>query len=243
MLSIHNVKVYGIEESLVASGYPMIAEDIGDWDESRFEDLSKDEERIKKLGTVPTGTGHDNALKGIVVQFDVKYPNYWTPQAQRYSHFHIVSSTSRMHRLVKMDLTKMCNEYVDSEVIDRVNHWIGLYNLLISRKSNEAIMIDGTWYACLEDAHRILNKRRPQDQEIKIADIESNVTQRISKSDVFMKVISNCPMGLEQTMRITTNYLQLKTIYHQRKHHKLKDWHIFCEWIESLPKFKEYCLK
>lgn len=104
-------------------------------------------------------------------------------------------------------------------------------------------MIDGTWYACLEDAHRILNKRRPQDQEIKIADIESNVTQRISKSDVFMKVISNCPMGLEQTMRITTNYLQLKTIYHQRKHHKLKDWHIFCEWIESLPKFKEYCLK
>jgi hypothetical protein len=41
-------------------------------------------------------------------------------------------------------------------------------------------------------------------------------------------------------MRCTTNYLQLRTIYHQRKNHKLKeDWGAFCDWIKSLPYSKE----
>ena len=49
--------------------------------------------------------------------------------------------------------------------------------------------------------------------------------REFSKYEVFMKIISNTPMGFEQTMRVTTNYLQLKTIYLQREHHKLKeDW-------------------
>ena len=56
----------------------------------------------------------------------------------------------------------------------------------------------------------------------------------------FMCLISNLPMGFEKTMRIVTNYLQLKTIYLQRKNHKLKeDWGVFCKWILTLPKFKE----
>jgi hypothetical protein len=64
-----------------------------------------------------------------------------------------------------------------------------------------------------------------------------------SKYEVFMKVISNTPMGFEQTMRVTTSYLQLKTIYLQRKHHKLKeDWGNFCNWCETLPHFNEFCL-
>lgn len=42
---------------------------------------------------------------------------------------------------------------------------------------------------------------------------------------------------------MTTNYRQLKTIYFQRKDHKLDEWHKFCDWCESLPLFKELCLK
>lgn len=61
--------------------------------------------------------------------------------------------------------------------------------------------------------------------------------------EIFMKIISNAPLGLEQTMRVTTNYLQLKTIYNQRRHHKLKeDWGAFCDWCLTLPRFKELCL-
>ena len=53
---------------------------------------------------------------------------------------------------------------------------------------------------------------------------------------LFMKIISNLPMGYEMWETITTNYLQLKTIYKQRKNHKLKeDWGAFCAMIENLP--------
>lgn len=49
------------------------------------------------------------------------------------------------------------------------------------------------------------------------------------------KLIYECPMGLELTARVTTNYLQLRTIYVQRRNHKLQEWRDFCAWIEGLP--------
>jgi hypothetical protein len=53
------------------------------------------------------------------------------------------------------------------------------------------------------------------------------------------ELVYRCPMGLELTARITTNYLQLKTIYNQRKNHKLQEWRDFCCEIEKLPFAKE----
>jgi hypothetical protein len=51
-----------------------------------------------------------------------------------------------------------------------------------------------------------------------------------------------CPAGLLLTARITTNYLQLKTIYNQRHNHKLEEWHDFCAWIAELPFARELIL-
>lgn len=61
----------------------------------------------------------------------------------------------------------------------------------------------------------------------------------------WMKVVSNCPRGIELFERVSTNYLQLKTIYHQRKHHKLiDDWQIgFCKnFVEKLPYANEFII-
>ena len=51
----------------------------------------------------------------------------------------------------------------------------------------------------------------------------------------YLRVLYSNPAGFTYTMRITTNYRQLKTIYEQRKRHRLPEWREFCEWIESLP--------
>ena len=54
--------------------------------------------------------------------------------------------------------------------------------------------------------------------------------------EMFMTVLSNCPLGIELFMRCSTNYEQLATIYRQRKNHRLKeDWGTFCEFIKGLP--------
>lgn len=54
-------------------------------------------------------------------------------------------------------------------------------------------------------------------------------------SENYLRLLYNCPTGLILTAGMTTNYQQLKTIYGQRKTHRLPEWVEFCKWIESLP--------
>jgi hypothetical protein len=163
---------------------------------------------------------HDNALTGIRVSFDVTYPQYWSLEFQRYHFADIVTSSSKMHRLVKMDLDNSCNKYVSRDMIVYVNGYIELYNHLLEEKEQDSFvghrftLRDGTVIKC------------------------DNVDDALYTC--YMIIISNCPMGLELFMRVSTNYKQLQTIYHQRKHNKLKeDWGAFCKFIESLPYAKE----
>ena len=58
----------------------------------------------------------------------------------------------------------------------------------------------------------------------------------------FLKLIYNIPSGFELTARLTTNYRCLKNIWQQRHTHRLPEWRKLCEWIETLPHFKEICL-
>lgn len=51
----------------------------------------------------------------------------------------------------------------------------------------------------------------------------------------YLRVLYSNPNGFTYTMRITTNYRQLKTIYNQRKAHRLPEWRELCQWIETLP--------
>jgi hypothetical protein len=211
-MEIKNVKVYGMEESLIRSGYPMTVGDPQDRDyNSHIITNHNDLKRGTKLGKVPSGTGHDNFLKGIIVQFDVKYPQYWTPQFQRYTFADIISSQSKMHKLTSVkNLEEQCNGYVLDPIIDLVSRLIEAYNDE-EYDWSERLRFD------LDNSgnHILINTRK----------------------DLFMLIISNLPMGYEMWMGITTNYLQLKTIYQQRKNHKLPEWKYFCTWVEGLPDF------
>ena len=56
-------------------------------------------------------------------------------------------------------------------------------------------------------------------------------------------LVASLPSGFVLGATMTTNYRQLKTMYLQRKNHKLKEWQEFCKWCESLPSFVELCIK
>lgn len=193
-MKIENVKTYGLEESVVASGYPMKNESLNecgfDYAVSKIQELEEIPERATKLGSSKSGEGHDCFLKGITVQADLTCSQAMHMQFLRYHFVDIVSSQSKMHRLLKMDIRKQCNKYVNKLVIEHLDLLVERYN-----KSG-------------------------------------------SKED-YLKVIYNCPIGLELTFRFTTNYLQLKTIYNQRHNHRLPEWREFCNWILTLPHFNE----
>lgn len=51
----------------------------------------------------------------------------------------------------------------------------------------------------------------------------------------YLRLLYSNPCGFKLTARMTTNYRALKTIYSQRKNHRLPEWRAFCEWIKTLP--------
>ena len=48
-------------------------------------------------------------------------------------------------------------------------------------------------------------------------------------------LIELLPHGYMMKATISLNYEVLVNIYHGRRHHKVVEWHTFCDWIEKLP--------
>ena len=212
MTKILNVNVYDLTESIIACRNAMRVTPPVYSDKDEFY-LAL--ERAKKLAKTSTGSGHQTFLSGIRVSFDIIYPNYISPELQRYHWIDIVTSSSKMHRLMDMDLDIVCNKYVSQSMINEMRQHIQLYKDI---KATDEIT-DMEFY--LRDDSRIIAKTK--DDALYIA---------------FMICLSNCPQGIELFMRVSTNYLQLKTLYHQRKNHRLKeDWGALCNMIEHLPYF------
>ena len=59
-------------------------------------------------------------------------------------------------------------------------------------------------------------------------------------NDVWKALIRLLPESWLQTRTIDLNYETLRTIYHQRRFHKLTEWHTFCDWVKTLPYAKEF---
>lgn len=216
MLEISSIKIYDLEESVIACRNAMRLTPP----EYTKEEFETSLERAKVLAKTPNGSGHQTFLSGIRVSFDIKYPNYISPELQRYHWLDIVTSASKMHRLMEMDLDMACNKYVTRGMINEMKSLIQTYK-------------------------DIKNKKNFTFATFHFRDGSSVTTGDQNKAlyYAFMACISNCPQGIELFMRCSTNYLQLKNIYHQRKNHKLvEDWQEgFCrDFIEKLPYFEEF---
>lgn len=86
----------------------------------------------------------------------------------------------------------------------------------------------------IDQMKRLIIEYNEISNELVLDGYHEDHTKRLYEA--WMRVISNCPMGTELFVRVSTNYKQLQTIYFQRKGHKLKeDWGEFEKWVESLP--------
>lgn len=124
-MQITNLKVYDLEESIIASGYPMrtIAE------MRPVED--KDKQRILNLTKASNGNGaHGQWLTGVRVAFDLTCTNKMWVEAERYRFLEFVSSQSTMHRITKFNLREQYNEYVDPRCIAIMEEKREQYNQL-----------------------------------------------------------------------------------------------------------------
>lgn len=188
---VSNVQVYGLKNAVKVSKYPMAV--------YTCELDSGITKTTGKLFSADLGSGHDCALKGIVVQFDLTLTMKAWVQAERYHWLDFISSQSAMHRVTRFNIADQCCEYVWVETIQSLKESVAEYNALEDKSTEDA-------------------------------------------KELYLEILYNLPSGFKLTAGITTNYLQLKTVYHQRRHHRLPEWIHFCEWVESLPYFKELVL-
>lgn len=56
-----------------------------------------------------------------------------------------------------------------------------------------------------------------------------------SKKAAWWQMIQLLPSSYNQKRTIMLNYEVLHNIYESRRHHKLDEWHVLCDWIERLP--------
>lgn len=115
-MKVENIKIYDLEESIIASGYPMrINAEMREKDE-------KDIKRCINLSKASEENGaHGQFLTGIRVAFDLTCTNKMWVEAERYRFFEFVSSQSTMHRISKFDLDNQYNQYVDKRIIEIMN--------------------------------------------------------------------------------------------------------------------------
>ena len=217
VIKVDNARVYGLEESIVASGYPM---QIETFNMDEIDLIDKDIKRVMHLGNAVPGSGHDCFLKGIIVQFDLQVPEYIWRQLDRYHFIDYISSQSKMHRILKIDIDKACNKYVLGDTIDTLKDFVEVYNNFDEWK------VKFIEYGYIDK----LNFRNNEKMEL-------------TKENLFNMIIANTPSGLMLTARMTTNYLQLKSIINQRSNHKMQEWRYLCDWFKTLPMFEELVCK
>lgn len=90
-----------------------------------------------KLSNAPKGSGHDNFLKGIVVQFDWTFTVKASVEIERYHFIDFVSSQSTMHKITKFDLDKAYIEYVDPRCVEVIKEKVAEYNELIANNEKD----------------------------------------------------------------------------------------------------------
>ena len=182
---VSNAAVYGLEESIVRAKFPM-ATDVA----ALNSHMTKG---ILALAQSAKGSGHDNWLNGVVVQFDLTFTvKAWT-EAERYHFLDFVSSQSTMHRIARFDLNNQYDPHTDPRVVEIMKELVAKYN----------------------------ETQDPED---------------------YLRLLMTNPCGFKLTAGMTTNYRQLKTIYAQRRTHRLPEWRQFCAWVETLPYAAELIL-
>lgn len=194
---VSNVNVYGFEEAVKGAKYSYAIDPNAVTSEVTKTTLS--------LANSKAGSGHDQFMTGIIVQFDLTFSNKAWVEAERYKFLNFISSQSTMHRITKFDLDQAYLPYVDNRIVEIMKEKVKAYNELQAQMTS--FKNEG------KDVSEMMN----------------------TLNEMYLEILYSNPAGFRLTAKMTTNYRALKTIYNQRKDHRLPEWRAFCEWVKTLP--------
>ena len=183
------------------------------------------------------GSVHAKYRRMIMVYVDITAPLYWWKEFDTYKVGTVANSCSTMHKIHSKEFT-----------LDDFSH----EDLLTFQDSDFSVdehMIAGEDYwdpkFVLEMTVRMLNHWRDiynkLDARIKAKSKSGNLTAAELKhlmslrKRAWKQMIQLLPTSYNQKRTVMMPYEVLANIHPSRRHHKLDEWHVFCDWIEQLP--------
>ena len=151
------------------------------------------------------GRAHRKYLRQIFVSVDFVSPMYFLKEFDTYKIGTVSNSSSTMHKVIDLN-REFCMEDFSYDQLTKDDD---MY-CSVAGKDILLILIDN------------LNEFR-----------EAYIQTRDKK--YWYNIIQLLPSSYHYRRTVTLNYEVLANIYHDRKDHKLNEWHEFCKWIKSLP--------
>ncbi len=169
----------------------------------------KDMDLAQRL--ISSGPEHRKFLRQIIVSVDITAPFYWWKEFDTYKVGTVANSCSTMHKLASYPID------IDNFEIEDFNP-----DLVFWINDNGDSPVDYEIKDHIEDHMFFLEKLRQKYLETK-------------DKRYWKELVRWLPEDWLQKRTVTMNYENLRSMFNQRQHHKLTEWHSFCDWVKTLP--------
>lgn len=176
-----------------------------------------DKDLMKRLRNA--GTDHRKFMRMIAVYMDITAPLYWWKEFDTYKVGTVANSCSTMHKIADKEFT-----LEDFSCEHLVGGWAG------KDVNGEFVILPGP-SECLNNTIIMLNRVR----ESYLSSLKDKSQANLSSKEIWWQMIQLLPSSYNQRRTVMLNYEVLANMYRSRKNHKLDEWHVFCDWIKSLP--------
>lgn len=240
MLEISNVEIAGWEAALRGMRNPKNSWERSDsffdvpvWDgDGDLVDIYPVELGPNDLELASTladgGPVHAKYRRMIVVWLDINAPLYWWKEFDTYKVGTVANSCSTMHKIHAKEFTASDFSMEHLLALDDM----GEMNIPVIESSRG---VEFTPVGMISYTICMLNKARDaylRHCNTPTKDLEKH--KQVAKT-LWWQMIQLLPSCYNQKRTVMLNYEVLTNIYKWRRNHKLDEWHVFCDWIESLP--------
>jgi hypothetical protein len=172
------------------------------------------------------GPVHGKYRRMMPVWVTLTAPLYWWKEFDTYKVGTVANSCSTMHKIHARMFTPE-----DFSYEHLINYAEGVNNDFLLYTPGDRFAPEGVM--CL--TINMLNHARQKYLDAKTKPMKDESKRAEVMKKYWWQMIQLLPSSYNQKRTMLLNYEVLHNIYHSRRHHKLDEWHVFCDWIEQLP--------
>lgn len=178
----------------------------------------KDEYLMCRLARL--GSSHAKYRRMMTVLVTLSAPLYWWKEFDTYKVGTVANSCSTMHKIAEKPFTTedfSCEHLgifdIDRPAVDQMDYLTA---------------VTTAWYGTVYPMDILKNT-------IDVLNHNRKMFLETGDKRYWWQMIQLLPSSYNQKRTVMLNYETLNSLYKDRRHHKLDEWHTFCDWIETLP--------